>query len=243
MKISQNILVLAILSSLASCVSNRPIQYLQGQFDTAQLNKIEVKEPVLQRADLINIMVFSDNATATAIYNLPNSSGGYLVDESGNIQMQGVGQVHVDGLTKKQLAELLSTKLSVFLKNPYFTIRLLNYKITVLGEVSREGSYILPNEKVSVLEAIGLAGGLTVYAKRENVMVIRESNGKREFARLNLTSPEIFKSPYYFLKQNDLVVIEQTRNKISNNDQTTARNISLATSIISTLVFLYTVFK
>jgi polysaccharide export outer membrane protein len=119
----------------------------------------------------------------------------------------------------------------------------VNYKITLIGEVQREGPYIIPNEKVNIFEAIGLAGGLTIYARRENVMVIREANGKREFARLDLTDPQVFKSPYYFLQQNDLVVIEQTRTKIANSDQTTARNISLATSIISTLVFLYTVFR
>ena len=157
--------------------------------------------------------------------------------------MQGVGDLHVEGLTKGQLITLLNTRLTEFLKNPYYTIRFVNYKITVIGEVIKEGPYSVSNEKVNIFEAIGLAGGLTIYAKRENVMVIRETNGKREFARLDLTDPRIFNSPYYYLQQNDLVVIEQTRNKVANSDQTTVRNISLATSIISTLVFLYTVFR
>ncbi|MEJ7767496.1 MAG: polysaccharide biosynthesis/export family protein [Chitinophagaceae bacterium] len=236
------IFLFLLLSCLVACVNTRPIQYVQGHFDTAQLSKIAIQEPVLQRGDLINILVFSDNFEATAIYNLPNATG-YLVNDSGRIQMQGVGELKVEGLTKSQVTDLLNSKLTKFLTNPYYSIRFVNYKITLLGEVTREGAYTVQNEKVNIFEAIGLAGGLTIYAKRENVMVIREFNGKRQFARLDLTNPAVFNSPYYFLKQNDLVVVEQTRNKIENSDQTTARNISLATSVISTLIFLYTVFR
>jgi polysaccharide export outer membrane protein len=243
MNILKNILVIALCLNFASCINTRPIQYVQGKFDTAQLSKIDVSEPIIQRADLINITVYSDLPSATVIYNQPNSAGGYLVDGRGNIQMQTLGELHVEGLNKQQLTDLLNSKLTEFLKNPYYTIRFINYKITVLGEVTREGVYTVPNEHVSIMEAIGLAGGLTVYAKRDNVTIVREFNGKREFARLDLTSPEIFKSPYYFLKQNDLIIVEQTRNKVSNSDQTTARNISLATTIISTLAFLYTIFR
>lgn len=236
------IFLFCLLFSLIACVNSRQVQYIQGTFDTAQLSKIEIREPVIQRADILSINVYSDNVEATAIYNLPNSTG-YLVNDSGNIQMQGIGQLHVEGLTKAQVTDLLNSRLSKFLTNPYYSIRFLNYKITLLGELSREGVYTVANDKVSIFEAIGLAGGLTLYAKRENVMVIREFNGKREFGRLDLTNPEIFKSPYFFLKQNDLVVVEQTRSKLANSDQTTVRNISLATSIISTLIFLYTVFR
>lgn len=243
MNVLKNLLVVTLLLNVAACVNTRPIQYIQGKFDTAQLSKIEIKEPVIQRADLLSIVVFSDNPTATSIYNLANSSGGYLVDNKGNIQMQGVGELHVEGLNRNQLTDLLNNSLKIFLINPYFTIRFINYKVSLLGEVLREGVYTVPNERVNVFEAIGLAGGLTIYAKKENVMVIREVNGKREFARLDLTSPKVFQSPYYFLQQNDLVIVEQTRTKLSNSDQTTARNISLATSIISTLAFLYTIFR
>lgn len=242
MKFIISLVVLIVLLHMTACVSNRPIQYVQGQFDTAQLSKFVLKEPVIQRADLISIVVYSDNPEATAIFNQPNIVG-YLVDEKGNIQFQGIGTLHVEGLTKQQLADLLNTKLKEFLQNPYYVIRFLNYKITLLGELNKEGIYTIPNEKVNIFEAIGLAGGLNIYARRENVMIIREANGKREFARLDLTSPEVFKSPYYFLQQNDMVVVEQTRAKAAVNDQTTARNIGLATGVISTLIFIYTVFK
>lgn len=248
MKFTYFLFAVVVLLELPACTSTRPLQYVQGRFDTAQYSSYIIKEPVIQRADLISIVVFSDNATATAIYNLPNitstSSGpsGYLVDDYGNIQFQGIGNLHVEGLTKQQLANLLNSKLTEFLQNPYYNIRFLNYKITLLGELSREGIYTIPNERVNIFEAIGLAGGLNIYARRENILIIREANGKREFGRLDLTSPDVFKSPYYFLQQNDMVVVEQVKAKAAANDQVTARNISLATSVISTLVFLYTVF-
>jgi polysaccharide biosynthesis/export protein len=243
------LIVIVVLLNMTACVSSKPIQYLQGGFDTSQLSTYELKEPVIQKGDLLGINVFSDNAEATALYNLPNiggtegdrSTAGYLVDNQGNIQFQGVGTIHVEGLNKAQLEELLNSKLLEVLKNPYYSIRFLNYKITVIGEVTKEGVYNIPNERINILEAIGLAGGLTVYARRENVTVIRHKTGKREFARLDLTNPESLKSPYFFLEQNDLIIVEQNKNKAAVSDQVTARNISLATSIISTLAIVYTV--
>lgn len=240
------VLAIASVMLLMSCVNSRPAQYIQGQFDTTSVSTYLTKEPVIQRSDLISIIVFSDNAKNTELYNLPNagvSGTGYLVDERGDIQLQGIGTVHVEGLTKRQLTDTLDRRLSPFLQNPHYNIRFLSYKITLIGELTKEGSYTIPNERVNVFEAIGLAGGLTVYARKENVMVIRESNGQRQIARLDLTDPQVFKSPFYFLQQNDMVVVEQNKAKAANTDQTTARNISLATGIISTLIFIYTVFR
>ena len=233
---------------MSSCVNTRPVQYLQGQFDTAALSKYVVKRPIIQVGDLISIAVYSDNPEATAIYNLPNSgssqngsAAGYLVDEQGNIQLQGIGKLHIAGLTREELVDLLNSKLSVYLKNPYYNIRFLNYKITMIGEVVREGVYNVPDERINILESIGLAGGLTLFARRENVMVIRESNGKREFARLDLTNPDLLNSPYYFLQQNDMVIVEQARAKPTASEQATTRNIGLISGIVSTLAILYTI--
>lgn len=254
MIVARNILLIALLFNLASCVNSRNLQYVQGQFDTALISKYIINDPVVQKGDLISITVYSDNAVATALYNLPNVTGtstsgasaatsGYLVDEHGNIQFQGIGNLQVAGLTKLQLTALLDSRLIVFLQHPYYNIRFLNYKITLIGEVNREGVYTIPNESVNVLEAIGMAGGLNVYARRQNVLIIREANGKREFARLDLTNPDLFKSPYYFLQQNDMVVIEQLKGKIALNDQVTTRNISIASTIISTLAIVYSVLR
>lgn len=239
-------LIIAAVFLLCACTSSRPLQYVQGQYDTAFVSQYTIKESVIQKADLISIIVFSDNKLASELYNIPNTGAngvGYLVDERGNIQFQGIGMLHIEGLTKLQLADLLDTKLRAVLTNPYYNIRFLNYKVTLIGELNREGIYTIPNERVNIFEAIGLAGGLGVYARKENVLVIREFNGKRETARLDLTSPQVFKSPYYYLQQNDMVLVEQTKAKTANSDQTTARNISIGTTIISTLIFIYTVFR
>jgi polysaccharide export outer membrane protein len=252
MNTAGKLLLVLLFLKLSSCVNTRQIQYLQGQFDTARLSQYVIKEPRIQVGDLLSIVVYSDNPEATALYNLPNVTGtttlgatastsGYLVDDSGRINFQGIGTLQVAELTKSELTGLLNAKLSPFLKNPYYNIRFLNYKITLLGEVSREGSYTFSTEKVNIFDAIGLAGGLTIYARRENVMLIREANGKREFARLDLTDPEVLNSPYYFLQQNDLVIVDPSKAKSTANEQVTIRNISLISSIISTLAIVYSI--
>ena len=232
------------LLNLFGCSSSRQSQYLQGSFDTARLSQLRIAEPVVQKGDLLSIIVYSDNPQATAIYNQPisglsvagtssPSSPGYLVDSEGNIQFQGLGNIQVEGLSRRTLMDTLLNRLNVYLTNPYVTIRFLNYKITVIGDVSRPGIYTIPGDRVNILEAIGLAGEFTLYGRKDNVLVIREQNGKREFGRLDLRNPEVFTSQYYHLQQNDKVLIDQIKNKQSATDQVLARNVGLAASVIS----------
>ncbi len=172
------------------------------------------------------------------------SSPGYLVDEEGNIQFQGLGVMHIEGMTKAQLKGLLDSKLKdSLLTNPYYTIRFLNYKFTMLGEVAKPGVYNIPGEQVSLLDAIGLAGDLTFYGRRDNVLIIRENNDKREFQRLDLLKPEVMASPYFYLQQGDVVYVEPTRKKVAASDQVTVRNVTIAASIVSTLAILYSIFR
>lgn len=168
---------------------------------------------------------------------------GYLVDEKGDIEFQGLGRLHVEGLTKGQLKDTLDSRLKDYLNNPYYTIRFMNYRFTVLGEVTHPGIFGIPGEHVSLLEAIGLAGDLTFYGRRDNVLVMRETNGKREWGRLDLTKPEIMASPYFYLQQNDVVIVEATRKKVAASDQVTSRNVTIAATIISTLAILYSIFR
>ena len=168
---------------------------------------------------------------------------GYLVDETGNIQFQGLGQLHVEGLSKDQLKDTLDSRLKAYLKNPYYTIRFMNYRFTMLGEVTHPGIFSIPGEHVSLLEAIGLAGDLTFFGRRDNVLVMRENEGKREWARLDLTKPDMMTSPYYYLQQNDVVYVEANKKKVAANDVVTARNITIAATIVSTLAILYSIFK
>src|ERR1700743_3803251 len=139
---------------------------------------------------------------------------GYLVDEKGDIQFQGLGLLHVEGLTKSALKDTLDSRLKEYLKNPYYTIRFMNYRFTMLGEVAHPGIFSIPGEHVSLLEAIGLAGDLTFFGRRDNVLLMRENNGKREWARLDLTKPEVITSPYFYLQQNDVVYVEATTKKV-----------------------------
>lgn len=270
-------LALGFLAGLSSsCGTTRPYTYMQGQFDTAKLSQIPVIEPAIQKADLLSIIVYSDNPQATAIYNqqmfgagggsagavgsagsapLTSSPGtgsttggasasmGYLVDARGDIVFQGIGLLHVEGLTVSQLTDTLNSRLTPFLTNPYCTIRFLNNRFTMLGEVSKPGIYTMPGDRLNILQAIGLAGELTFYGRRDNVLIIRENNGKREFARLDLTKPEIMGSPYFYLQQNDLVIVEQNKKKAAANDQVATRNITIAATIVSTLAILYSIFK
>jgi polysaccharide export outer membrane protein len=168
---------------------------------------------------------------------------GYLVDEEGNIQFQGLGLLHVEGMTRDSIKILLDSKLKVFFKNPYYTVRFMNYRFTMLGEVGRPGIFSIPGEHVSLLEAIGLAGDLTLYGRRDNILVIRETEGKRQWARLDLTKPEIMSSPYYYLQQNDVVYIEASKKKIQANDQTAMRNITIGATIISTIALVVSLLR
>jgi len=168
---------------------------------------------------------------------------GYLVDERGNIQFQGLGELHIEGLTKQQLRDLLDARLKDYLKNPYYSIRFMNYRFTVLGEVEHPGIFSIPGEHISLLEAIGMAGDLTFYGRRDNVLIMRDSSGVRQWARLDLTKPDVLASPYFYLQQNDVVYIEAMKRKVAATDQVTARNITIAASIVSTLAIIYSIFR
>lgn len=259
------LLVIFVIILGSSCGNIKNLQYVQGAFDTAKLSKVQFADPIIQQGDLLGITLYSDDATATAAVmaqpqtvntitgntnNQANMSAagtgtGYLVSESGDIQLYKIGTVKVAGLTKKQLADTLAQRYIILdlLKNPYVEIRFLNYRVTLVGEVSKPGTYNFPTEKISIFEAIGLAGDITVYGKRNNVLVIREANGVRQFARLDLSNPEVFASPYYYLQQNDMVIVDVAKNKSVINDQLTTRNITIGASILATIAIFINVFR
>jgi len=241
---------------LSSCGNTRQLQYMQGQFDTAKLSQAIYPDPVIQKKDLISIIVYSDDPKASSYYNLPvqaatapvsntiltgaepvSSPNGsaYLVSEAGEIQLPGIGKLQVAGLTKEQLDSIIISRVKDKLQNPYVIIRMISYRVTLIGEVTKPGQFTIPNERVSLLEAIALAGDLTPYGRRENVLIIREINGMRTFGRIDLRSPDILNSPFYYLQPNDVVYVDVNKTKASLNDQVVVRNIALATSIISVL--------
>lgn len=231
----------------SSCGSPKDIAYLQdidkilaesGRYDAASTAVI------IKPNDNLFIKVSAINAEAAEIFNLipPSvlsntnslSYQGYLVDEDGYINFPLIGAIKVAGLTKKDATELISSKVSNYISDPVVNIRFLNYKITVLGEVTNPGTYTISDEKISIFEAIGLAKDLTIYGKRENVIVYRNNNGKRESAQLNLNSAEIINSPYFYLQQNDVVYVEP--NKAKSGSSTYSQNLPLIISAISTAI-------
>jgi polysaccharide export outer membrane protein len=249
-----------------SCENTRKLSYIQGQFDTTKYLQAPQIDPVIQKGDILSIIVYSDNPEATKIYNQALITGasasatasavgaegitgtaptaqGYSVDDQGNIEFQGLGLLHVDGLTKSVLKDTLDGRLKIFLTNPYYNIRFVNDRITMLGEVGKPGIYSIPGDRINLFQALGMAGDMTFFGRRDNVLVIRETDGKREFARLDLTKPEVMLSPYFYLQQNDVVIFDVNKNKVVANDQTTLRDVTIATSLISVFAILYTVFR
>ncbi len=259
-KVQKTVAALSLLLGvlmLVSCESNRKLRrellYLQGNLDTAGNEVVRYEEPKIQIGDMLAITVYSDDPEATTIYNQAQisagstvSSPGYLVDQQGNIRFQGLGSLKVEGLTKLELMRRMDDSLKRFLMNPYTDIRFLNFKVNIIGEVAKPGPVTIPEGRLSILELVGLAGDLTVYGRRDNVLVIREVDGKRQFGRVNLRDPGIFQSPYFYLQQNDVVFVEANKRKPSGNEQAVTRNIQIAgmlAGLVSTIIVIYTLLK
>ncbi len=234
---------LLITSILFSCRTQKQVQYFRGPIDTVALSKIVIPEPTIQKGDIIGITVYSDNPTANAEYNQQVAGEGaatttpqYVVDADGNIQFYSLGLLNVAGLTKAQLSTLLKEKLSPYLKNPYCIIRVLNNQFTILGEVSKQGVYSVPGEKpINILQALGLAGDLTNFGLKDSILVMRETDGKRSFGYLDVSNPEVIHSPYYYLQQNDVVMVRVNPKKPVVTDQSGMRTLAVTATIVSIL--------
>ncbi len=235
--------LLLITSFLYSCRTQKQVQYFRGPIDTAALSKIIIPEPTIQKGDIIGITVFSDNPVANAEYNQQAGGEGgatttpqYVVDSDGNIQFYSLGLLYVAGLTKAQLATLLKEKLSPYLKNPYCVIRVLNNQFTILGEVSKQGVYSIPGERpVNIFQALGLAGDLTNFGLKDSILVMRETDGRRSFGYLDVSDPGVIHSPYYYLQQNDVVMVRAHSKKPVASDQASMRTLTITATIVSIL--------
>jgi polysaccharide export outer membrane protein len=204
--------------------------------DTIIITDNKAFETIIEPNDILSVSITSPNPEASLLYNLPNTSSvtastaagaisqtsGYLVNIDGNIQMPGLGNIPVVGLTKKQLKDKITSLLvdRKLLLDPTVNIRFLNFKISVLGEVGRPTVITVPNERITLLEALGLAGDLTIYGRRDNVLVIREEGGTKVIKRLNLNSNFILSSPYYYLRNNDVIYVEPNKAKVASTSQT-----------------------
>jgi polysaccharide biosynthesis/export protein len=231
---------------LSSCVNYRKAVYFNDLSEGIIKTSNTAPASLIQNNDILSISVSSLNPEASAIFNTPNNatnntgtggssmqSTGYLVKPDGNIQFPILGEIKASGLTKEQLElnikqTLVNKKLLI---DPIVTIRYLNFRVTVLGEVGKPSVINVPSERISLLEAIGLAGDLTIYAKRDNVLLIREEAGQKITKRLNLNSSELFTSSYYYLKSNDVIYVEPGKAKV----ETSGRGVLFTPIIISSL--------
>lgn len=214
--------------------------------------------PTLKTDDLLSITVSSTDPDAVKPFNLPiatmfnNNMGsysqgaptppGYLIDAEGNIEFPIIGKIKVAGMTRPAAIEIIREKLKIYVKDATVIIRILNYKVTVLGEVKNPGTFTIPNERISLPEAIGIAGDLNITGLRKNVLVIRDVDGKKTEYRVDLTSKELFSSPVFYLNQNDIVYVEPNRAKINSSviNPANAGIVISSVSLIITVIALIT---
>lgn len=239
-----------IMLVLGSCTSRKKLVYFNSNEALSGEGINKNYDPVLKTDDVLSITVLGIDPDAVKPFNIPvttinqNIGGysqgaptpqGYLIDPQGNIDFPVVGKIKIAGLSRSNAIDTLKSYLKPYLNSPTILIRIINYKITVLGEVRNPGTFTIPNERVTLPEALGIAGDLLITGVRKNVLVIRDIDGKKTETRVNLTSKELFSSPVYYLAQNDVVYVEPNRAKMNSSAVNTA-NISLVVSVVSLLV-------
>jgi polysaccharide export outer membrane protein len=250
----RSFIVLLVSTCFFSCAKRNLVYFsdLETYMDYS-VNVDQSNEPRIQVDDLLSITVTSLNPESNMLFNvgvlmpsgdrnntIVNSpiNDSYLVDKDGNINYPVVGLINLKGLTKQEAINKMNVLLNEYVKDPIINIRFMNFKVTVIGEVQRPDMFVIPTEKITVLEALGLAGDMTAYGKRENVMIIREKDRVRTAARLNLNDKNVLNSPYYYLQQNDIVYVEPYKTRSIQADANPTR-IALITSISSLAVILF----
>lgn len=255
---SKYLFVVSVLVILTSCKTREKLVYFQhGSADSAASASMNYT-PVLRTDDFLSIIVTGEDPDAVLPFNLPTAGMpqsvnngytmgnpapyGYLIDANGMVNMPFLGEIKLAGLNRMEATALIQQKLTEYLKNPVVQIQILNYKVTVLGDVKSPGTYKIPNERITLLEAIGLAGDLKMSGQRKNVLVIRDENGKKTEYRVDLTSKDLFSSPVYYLTQNDVVYVEP--NATSRSESTLWRTtgpifISLTSLVVTTATLLF----
>ncbi|WEK36545.1 MAG: polysaccharide biosynthesis/export family protein [Candidatus Pseudobacter hemicellulosilyticus] len=231
-----------------SCASSRKAYqgalYFQDIGDSLKNLPPVSFEQRFQPGDILHVTVVTPNEKMGALFNQPVSMpsdgtaggpSGYLVDEDSTIFFPLLGRLKVSGHTKRSFTADLTERLRYYLDSPIVAVRLLNYRITMLGEFNKPGTLVIPNERVTILDAIGLAGDMNMFAKRDSVMIIRTNEGHVELGSLNMNAGNIFDSPYFYLKQNDVVYVKMQKRKLAVTDQVTLRNVSLGLGILSAL--------
>ncbi|NUY80884.1 polysaccharide biosynthesis/export family protein [Flavobacterium sp. MAH-1] len=246
----KGVFVLLFLVIATSCATRKDIAYMQDA-DNAKQSQLQNYEPTLKPDDLLSIIVSAETPEVTVPFNLPAIQGNYqvdnnqngiktyLIDNFGNIDFPVIGKVQLGGLTRTEAVNKLTRSVSEYITNPSINLRILNYKVSVLGEVSKPGSFTVPSERITLLEALSNAGDLTIYGKRNNILVIREAEGKKSFTRVDITNTDFVNSPYYYLSQNDVIVVEPNNTRVKSSS--VGPNTTLYISVASILVTIATI--
>lgn len=245
----------------AACSVPKDVAYFQGvdQLTPAQIEQMnQTYISKIAQDDLLTITVTAWDPTVVTPFNPPvyafaaqgevnvgsaSQLHTYLVDQDGNINFPVLGVVPAAGMSKQDFSLMLQERIAKYVKEPIVNVQIVNYKITMMGEIAKPGTITVRNDRLSILDAIGQSGDLTINANRRNVMVIRDNNGEKEFGRIDLTDPALFASPYYYLRQNDAVYIEPNNAKKRNARYSQAQqyNITVFSSIISSISVITTV--
>lgn len=245
--------LLFVILFLTSCASKKNVLYLQNIDSIENSNVLVNYQTRLQNDDLLSIIVSADQPEATLPFNMPQIQGNYqinenqdgiktyLIDAEGNIDFPVVGKIKLGGLTRNEAINKLTNAIKDYITNPQINLRILNYKISVLGEVVRPGNFKISGERITLLEAISMAGDLTIYGNRGNILVIRELNGTKTFTRIDITKADFMNSPFYYLTQNDVIVIEPNKTRVNSSvigpDVATALT---ALTLLTTVLLLFT---
>lgn len=256
MKTRNLIIPIIALFIFSSCGSRRNIIYFQDEPLEEGVLMSEPKELIYKPDDILTINVSAVDPATVAPFNLTLVSGGnlnnplsaqgglqqqtYLVDYNGNIEFPVLGTLKIAGLTRTELTDMLTEKISEYVTNPIVNVRLFNFTITILGEVSRPGTFTIPDERITILEALGLANDLTIFGKRKNILLIREVDGKKKYSKIDLTSVNIVNSPVYYLQQNDVIYVEPNNARVRASSYN--QNNSVLISAIGTLTTIIAVF-
>lgn len=231
--------------SLVSCVSKSKLLYVQQDLTKDNAKSFEVS---IQPDDVLQISISSENPEVTIPYNMQavimmstreeapeqRRQISYLVDSNGMIDYPVLGKIKISGMTKTQAIIHIQNLLKEHVKDAIVNIRILNFKFTVLGEVNRPGSFTIPSERITLFEALGQAGDMTIYGTRNNILLIREYNGIKTTQRIDITKPDFINSEWYYLKQNDVVYVEPNKTRI--NSSAVGPNLTVGLSALSLLV-------
>jgi polysaccharide export outer membrane protein len=250
----KKIILFLFVLLLFSCASRKDNVYYQNIDSLPVAEKQNSYEIKIQPDDLLSIIVSADDPETAIPFNLSSVSvpsatnlkvlrgqetmQSYLVDASGTIDFPVLGKLKVGGLSRTEVLQLLEAQIAKYIKKPIINLRLMNFKISLQGEVTLPGTYTVNSDRVTLIEAISMAKDLTIYGKRNNILIIREIGGVKSYNRVDITKADFINSPFYYLAQNDVVYVEPNKTRI--NGAAVGANTGVIISITSLFITLIT---